>query len=84
MPYHLRVYRVVCRMAERQIIYRIEHIRLAHTVLAYETIDLRRQFQGCLRDVFVVYQRQFFENHCAKVAFFSHRLHRLTQINNYF
>ena len=54
MADHLRVDARIGTMAERQVIDRIQQIGLAHAVVAYETIDLRRQLQRCLPDVLIV------------------------------
>ena len=57
MPYHLRVDGVVGRVTEGELVDGIEHIRLAHTVLADETVDLRRELQRGRLDVFIVDER---------------------------
>ena len=57
MPYHLRVDGIVGRVTEGEVVDGIEHIRLAHTVLADETVDLRREIQRGRLDVFIVDER---------------------------
>jgi hypothetical protein len=61
-------------MTEREEVDGVEHIRLPYTVLAYQTIDLWRQFQRGGRDVLIVKKRQLFENHDAKIRIFSYNL----------
>jgi hypothetical protein len=50
----LVVNQVRVAFAERQVIHGVEHIGLAHAVVADETIYFRRKFQFRLHNVFVV------------------------------
>ena len=49
-----RVLRGLSRVAERQEIDGIKHIRLARSVVANEAVYFGRQSQCCLLDIFIV------------------------------
>ena len=70
VPDDLRVNGGAGRVTERQEIDGIQHIGLANTVLTNQTVDFWRQFQGGCSDVLVIDDRQFLENHSAKVRIF--------------
>ena len=54
MPDHLRVNGIAGRVAERQKVNRVEHVGLAHTILANQTINLRREVKRGRSDILVV------------------------------
>ena len=70
VPDDLRINGGACRVTERQEIDCIQHIGLANTILTNQTIDFWRQFQGGCSDVLIINDRQFLENHSAKVRIF--------------
>ena len=53
----LRVNRIACRTTERQVVYGIQHIGLAHPVPANEAVHLGRQLQRSLRNILIIEYR---------------------------
>ena len=65
----LRVHRVHRTLAERQIIHRIQQIRLSHSVFADHTVQFRRKLQFRLRQILIIQYGYPFQPHDKSIQF---------------
>ena len=67
VAYALRIGKIESAFTDRQVMYGVEQVGFAGSVVAYQAVDLRRKLDMGFRNVLEVYQRQFVEVH--KVVF---------------